>query len=261
MFLRVHVHARDKNTVDALERRERVAALRALPDGLAGDEILAVGEDERNVEVHPGGSQRFERIEAGIGGGDLDQAVLSSQTPLLPKFDVPAGALGGRRGQLAVFQQRIQLEADVTVVALRCRPDGTERCLRVTDQLIRERPSDALIGQTCGGQLPYSGITLAGLDDVGDDDWIRSGSGCPEGVVLLHLGGINRVQPEFCSRGDERLERHGKGSFFLGSAPGSTIRRAGGFGKCGPGRQAWRPTDSVDAVPPVSGEGRRPRRP
>ena len=57
VLLRVHVHARHEDAVDALELVERGPALGAFPDGFPGDEILALGENQGDVEIHACGGQ------------------------------------------------------------------------------------------------------------------------------------------------------------------------------------------------------------
>ena len=64
VLLRVHVHARNEDAVNALEAIERLAPLRAAPDGIAGRLVLPHREDQRHVERHAGGAQFFERIRA-----------------------------------------------------------------------------------------------------------------------------------------------------------------------------------------------------
>src|SRR3712207_7386507 len=53
VLLGVHVDAGDEDAVDALERLEAVrAALGAAPDGVAGGEVLPLGEDRKSTRLN-----------------------------------------------------------------------------------------------------------------------------------------------------------------------------------------------------------------
>ena len=122
VLLGVHVDARDEDAVDALEPVERLPPLGAAPDRVAGRFVLPHGEDERHVERHARGRQLLQRAEARRRGGDLDHAVVVACGPALAQLDVRAHALGVRQLAVDVFQQRVELEAHVAVVAARLLP-------------------------------------------------------------------------------------------------------------------------------------------
>src|ERR671923_93396 len=103
MLLGIYVDARDEDAVDALEAIERLAPLSPAPDGIAGDPVLPLRENERDVERYAGSGQLLQRIETGRRGGHLDHAVLMAARPLFPQADVGRHALGVRRAELRIF--------------------------------------------------------------------------------------------------------------------------------------------------------------
>ncbi len=117
VFFRVLVDAGNEDAVDAFEAGEGGAALGAAPDGVSGGLVLAGGEDEGDVEDDAGGAEIFEGGEAGGGGGDFDHAVFVAGGPLFAEGDVARDAVGKGGAGLGIFEQGIEFEADVAVVA------------------------------------------------------------------------------------------------------------------------------------------------
>ena len=56
-------------------------------------------------------------------------------------------------GLLDVFEQRIELEADIAVVAIRLLPNGQELRLRFFHELIGQQPGDFFVGFVFAEQL------------------------------------------------------------------------------------------------------------
>ena len=203
MFLGVHVDPRDENAVDALEVIQRLAALRPAPDGVAGDPILPLGKDQRDVQVDAGRCQFFQGRQARLCGRHLDQPVDVPASPMLAQFDVFPDALIKGRGERRIFQQRVQFEADVAVIAMRPFPDRQKHVLGLPDQIIRHFPGDRGIVHAFVDQTSHVLIEAARFQDIRDDDRVGGGAGRAQNPVSLHQLRIDGIQPELGSGGDQ----------------------------------------------------------
>src|SRR5208337_1110168 len=146
MLLGVYVHPGDEDAVDALKGGERLlASLRTAPDGVPRDTVLPDAEDERHIQRHTCGSERFEGSQTRRRGGHLDHPVAAPLAVLLPKFDVPAHAHVVGRATVGILEQRVQFVADVAVVAVCLLPHRQEYLLRVGDESIGHVPGDVRI--------------------------------------------------------------------------------------------------------------------
>ena len=70
-----------------------------------------------------------------------------SGRPLLAELDVLARPLGDRDVELRIFEQRIELETDVTIISPGAFPDRKEDLLGVAHELVGELPGDVVIRQ------------------------------------------------------------------------------------------------------------------
>jgi hypothetical protein len=77
----------------------------------------------------------------------------------------------------------------------------------LADELIGQLPGDVLVFQPLAHERRKLLVEAAGFDQIGDDDWIRSGAGGAESAIAGHQFGINRVEPDLGAGGDERLQR------------------------------------------------------
>ena len=145
-------------------------------------------------------------MPAGVAGTFIMRLHLPVR-PGLAQLDVAGHALGVRRTELGIFQQRIELEAHVAVVAVRLFPDRTKHGLRLAHQLVGHPPGDLLVGQLLLDQLLHVVVEAAGLDQVGDDDRIRGGAGGPQGPILGDQLGIDRIEPDLGATGNQRAKR------------------------------------------------------
>ena len=80
-----------------------------------------------------------------------------ARRPLPPQPHILADPLRMRQVQLRVFQQRIDLEAHVAVVAAGLLPDGQEDLLGVADQRVGHLPGDLAVVEA----LPHKSLDLA----------------------------------------------------------------------------------------------------
>ena len=156
--------------------------------------------------VTPAAARPSDGLQAGGRGRHLDHAVLMPGRPFLAQFDVAAHALGVRRPGLRIFQQRIQLEADVAVVAGGRLPDGQEDLLGLVDQFVGHLPGDRGVVRLRRASTVELGVEAAGLDQVGQDDRIGGGPGGPPGPVADHQVRIDRIEPELGSASDQGFE-------------------------------------------------------
>src|SRR5439155_4772388 len=143
----VDIHAADEDAVDGFEAVARRTALGAAPDGVAGGDVLSRRERERDVDRDAGRGELFEGGQPGGRRRHLDHAVIVSGAPLLAEGDVLPRALLARALALRILQKRIQLEADVAVVAARLLPDGVEDFLGVPDDAVGHLPSDLFVAR------------------------------------------------------------------------------------------------------------------
>src|SRR5262249_42722918 len=140
-------------------------------------------------------------------GRHLDHAVVAASAVVLAQFDVAGAPL--RHGQLAggVLQQRVQLEADVAVVAVRLVPGGAEDLLRLGDQVVGDLPGDGLVVEPLPQLFGEEVVEPAGLDQVGDDDGVGRGPGGAPGAVGGDFLRVDGVKPELGATGDQGFER------------------------------------------------------
>ncbi len=125
----------------------------------------------------PEAAQFFQGVEPRRRGRHLDHPIAMPGRPFAPQLDVLGDALLVRRSGLRIFQQRIQLEAHVAVVAARFVPRRQENLLGIADQTVGQLPGDLRIVQALLDQLIQPLIEAAGLDEVADDDGIRGRTG------------------------------------------------------------------------------------
>ena len=95
-----------------------------------------------------------------------------------------------------IFEQGIQLKADVAVVALRGFMNRAENLLRLPHQQVGQLPGDLLIPQTPRHQRRQFLIKAAGLDNVGDDDGVGSSAGGAALTIDAQEIRINGIEPE-----------------------------------------------------------------
>jgi hypothetical protein len=210
VFFGVNVDPGDENAVNAFEARCAVfAALRAAPDIVAGDFVLALREDERDVKRDARGGELFEGVQPGGGGGDLYHPIGMASGPFLAELDVTLDALGVSRGIYFVFKKRIELEADVAVIPLGRCPNRREDILGVINELVGHGPGDGGVVLAFVHEFFNKRIKAPCLDEVRDDDRIGGGAGRAHGEVLFNQFGIDGVEPEFGAGSDEGFEGHG----------------------------------------------------
>jgi hypothetical protein len=121
--------------------------------------------------------------------------------------------VGVAGAQFTVLQQRIEFEADVTIVSAGLLPDGQEDVLSLLDEAIGHGPGDGGVVVTFGSEGGDFTVETAGLEQVGDDDGIAGSAGGSEGAVAGDELRVDGIEPEFGSGGDKRAKsgRHGWG--------------------------------------------------
>ncbi len=181
----------------------------AAPDVVAGNLVLTLGEDQRDIQRDPCGRQLFQGIQTGRRGGHLDHPILMPLRPLLAQGDIPFDPLGVRDGGMDVFKERVKLEADVAVVALGLLPDGVEHFLGVVDEMVGHLPGDVGVILPFADQLGDVVIEAAGLDQVRDDDRVARRAACAQRPVGLHQLRVDRIEPDLSTGGNQGLKRHG----------------------------------------------------
>ena len=67
--------------------------------------------------------------------------------PGFAQLDVAGHALGVRRAELGILQQRVELEAHVAVVAVRLFPHRPKHGLGFAHQFVGRPPGDLFVGQ------------------------------------------------------------------------------------------------------------------
>ncbi len=109
------------------------------------------------------------------------------------------------RGQFRIqgVQQRIQLEADVPVVALGRFPRRQENLLGLADEQVRQLPGDALVVQGLLNEFRDLSVKATRLDEVADDDRVGGRSSRAPLAILGHRIGVHRIQPQLGTGGDE----------------------------------------------------------
>ena len=98
--------------------------------------------------------------------------------PLPAQLDVAGHALVVRQRAVRIFQQRIELEAHIAVVALRCFPHRQKHFLRVAHDAVGQLPGRFLVAQPLfAEQRVQLVVEAARLDQVGNDDRVRRRAG------------------------------------------------------------------------------------
>ena len=144
MLLRVNIHARNKDAIDALEVLERLALLRTAPNCLPRRLVLPHREDQRYIQRHSRRTQRFKRSQPGRRRRHFDHPIAMTRRPLLAELNVASHFFFVCQLAGGVFEQRIEFEADVPVVAARLLPHRQEHILRRSHHLIRKLPGRIL---------------------------------------------------------------------------------------------------------------------
>ena len=180
VLLGVNVDAADEDAVDRFEAVARRAALGPAPDRVAGRLVLPLRENQRDVERDAGGGEVFECRQPSRRRGDLDHAVGVAGRPFLSQLDVLFRLVGDRQRAGRVFEQRIELEADVPVVPFRRLVDRQKDVLRLPHEKIGHLPGGRIVIETARHEIGQLPVEAAGLDQVGDDDRIGRGAGGAE---------------------------------------------------------------------------------
>jgi hypothetical protein len=120
-------------------------------------------------------------------------------------------ALGHGQITFRVFEERIELEADVAIVAVGLAPDRLEDLLGLAHEHVGQLPGDIAVGEAGTQMLLERLIEAAGLDEVGDDDRIGGRARGAPGAILTHEVRVDRIEPEFGSGRDQGLQRTGHG--------------------------------------------------
>ena len=103
---------------------------------------------------------------------------------------------------LHIFEQRIELEAHVPVVALGLFPHREKNLLGRLHQVVIQPPGNGLVVQALLGQLGDVIVKRPGFDDLGDNDRIGRRAAGTHGTVFLYVVGLNAIYPDFRSRRD-----------------------------------------------------------
>ena len=207
MFLGVDIDPAHENTVNRFEPVERLALPRPTPDRVAGGEVLFRREGERDVERDSGRRQFLQSAQPARRVRHFDHAVGMARTPFLAQLDVESRAFRYRQIALGVFDERVQLKADIAVVAVRRVPDRKEDLLRLAHEHVGHGPGNFLILEAIAEQLGHFAIETAGLDQVRDDDRVGSRSSSAPGTIACDLVRIDGIEPQLCSRSNEGLQR------------------------------------------------------
>jgi hypothetical protein len=204
MFLRVNVHARHEDAVDALEVTEPVlAAPCPAPDRVPGELVLPPGEHQRHVDRDACCGERLQRVQSGTGSRHLDHAVLVPGSPFHAEFEVSPHSLGPVQSGGLVLDERVQLETHVPVVPPRPLPRGQEHLLGRPDQFVVQCPRDLVVGETLPDEFADPAVEVSAADDLRDDGRVRGGTGDPPRAVLLDFVGFNPVQPDLRAGRDQ----------------------------------------------------------
>ena len=90
--------------------------------------------------------------------------------PLLTELSVALRLISDAQLARRIFQQRVELETDVAVVAECVAVHGGEDTLGVAHELVRHGPRDGLVVEALFEEFLQIIVEAAGLDQVGDDD-------------------------------------------------------------------------------------------
>jgi hypothetical protein len=170
MLLRVNVHARDEDAVDALEIVKPVlAAPRPTPDRVTGALILSFGEHQGHIDRDTSGGKCFQRVQSGGGSRHFDHAVLVPGRPFLAECEVSAHALRAVQPGGFVLDERVQLKTHVPIVPLCPLPGGQEHLLGRLDQFVIEFPGNLVVSKALLDQFSDSAVEAPSPYDLGDD--------------------------------------------------------------------------------------------
>ena len=107
-----------------------------------------------------------------------------------------------------VFQQWIQLEAYVAVVAPGLLPHRKKHLLRLADQLVGRLPGDLLVRESLLQQLFQVAVEAPGLDQARNDDRVRGSTAGAQGEILGNQVRIDGIEPQqFVLLSDQGPER------------------------------------------------------
>ena len=191
--------------------------------------VLAHRKDQCHVDGHAGGDEFFQGVEPGGRGRRFDHPILMPRRPLAPQPHVLGDPLRVRQVQLRVFQQRIDLEADVAVVAAGRLPHGQEDLLGVAHQQVGHLPGDFVVVEPLPGQPIDVRVEPSGGHQIGHDDRVRRCAGGAGGSIRADQIGVDRVEPEFRTRRQQRFD----GIWHERGSPKVTCRRSQGEGDGG----------------------------
>src|ERR1700730_12885552 len=105
---------------------------------------------------------------------------------MLAQVDVLLRPFPLRHIPIRVFEERVQLETDVSVVSLRGFPYRPEYLLSLADKQIGDLPGNVMVAKPFAKKLHKGLIESAGFDQVGDDDRVRRRARSSERPVANH---------------------------------------------------------------------------
>ncbi len=119
----------------------------APPDGIARRLVLPKCENQRHVDRHSQGAQLLERTDTGWRRGHFNHPILMALAPTLSQLDVPGRTLLLRQCAGRIFQERIKLEAYVTIITFRALPNGQKHLLGRSDDAVGHLPRGIFVAQ------------------------------------------------------------------------------------------------------------------